>query len=334
MTAPRSFTPIGREMPPSPINVWMRENIFPGRLPSGSLSQLAPVLEKQSYCLADFERPAAALRLYAQRVEPALPTQPRARAPTRSGPARSDGFCRMWEFYLLACEAGFRHTVYKFPASATKRFDVLPMPRDYMLREERRLRPGRAGAPARARWLVSRLRFSASKTESCGDVHRTRIWRYLGADLSLPFRYGLGHDARTPRRLRDANKAGALRHDALPFRSAPHNLEAEQALLGAMLINNEAHDRLAGFLEPQHFYDPLHQQIYETAAKLITAGKEATPNNPQTFCTAPSPSTARSRSLSISGGSLPRGLRGPQPPEILSNCERAVDGLGACEERL
>ncbi|MBX9588420.1 MAG: replicative DNA helicase [Hyphomonadaceae bacterium] len=62
-----------------------------------------------------------------------------------------------------------------------------------------------------------------------------------------------------------------------PFRAAPHNLEAEQALLGAILVNNEAHDRVSSFLEPQHFYDPLHQQIYETAAKLIAAGKQATP---------------------------------------------------------
>jgi replicative DNA helicase len=65
--------------------------------------------------------------------------------------------------------------------------------------------------------------------------------------------------------------------DSLPFRAVPHNIEAEQALLGAILINNEAHDRVSGFLEPDHFYDPLHQQIYETAATLIGAGKQATP---------------------------------------------------------
>src|SRR5215468_808206 len=70
---------------------------------------------------------------------------------------------------------------------------------------------------------------------------------------------------------------------ALPFRSAPHNLEAEQALLGAILINNEAHDRVSDFLEPHHFYDPLHQQIYETAAKLIASGKQATPITLKTF---------------------------------------------------
>ena len=71
--------------------------------------------------------------------------------------------------------------------------------------------------------------------------------------------------------------------EGLPFRAAPHNLEAEQALLGAILVNNEAHDRVSGFLEPQHFYDPLHQQIYETAAKLIANGKQATPITLKTF---------------------------------------------------
>jgi replicative DNA helicase len=69
----------------------------------------------------------------------------------------------------------------------------------------------------------------------------------------------------------------------LPFRAAPHNLEAEQALLGAILVNNEAHDRVSGFLEPHHFYDPLHQQIYETVAKLIASGKQATPITVKTF---------------------------------------------------
>ena len=71
--------------------------------------------------------------------------------------------------------------------------------------------------------------------------------------------------------------------ESLPFRQAPHNLEAEQALLGAILVNNEAMDRVSSFLDPQHFYDPLHQQIYETAAKLIANGKQATPITLKTF---------------------------------------------------
>ncbi len=69
----------------------------------------------------------------------------------------------------------------------------------------------------------------------------------------------------------------------LPLRTAPHNIEAEQALLGAILVNNEAHDRVSGFLEPEHFFDPVHARIYETLAKLIASGKQATPITLRTY---------------------------------------------------
>ena len=87
----------------------------------------------------------------------------------------------------------------------------------------------------------------------------------------------------TARRKPAEAQAGAASPEALPFRAAPHNLEAEQALLGAILVNNDAHDRVSSFLEPHHFYDPLHQQIYETASKLIASGKQATPITLKTF---------------------------------------------------
>ncbi|HXE03399.1 MAG TPA: DnaB-like helicase N-terminal domain-containing protein, partial [Methyloceanibacter sp.] len=67
------------------------------------------------------------------------------------------------------------------------------------------------------------------------------------------------------------------------FREAPHNLEAEQALLGAILVNNEAIDRVSTFLKPGHFYDALHARIYEAASKLILSGKRATPITLKTF---------------------------------------------------
>ena len=67
------------------------------------------------------------------------------------------------------------------------------------------------------------------------------------------------------------------------YRLAPHNLEAEQALLGAILVNNEAFYRVSDFLEPEHFYEGLHRQIYETAAQLIRVGKVATPITLKTF---------------------------------------------------
>jgi len=67
------------------------------------------------------------------------------------------------------------------------------------------------------------------------------------------------------------------------YRVAPHNIEAEQSVLGAILVNNDAFYRVSDFLEPKHFFEPIHQQIYETAASLIRAGKVATPVTLKTF---------------------------------------------------
>jgi replicative DNA helicase len=73
------------------------------------------------------------------------------------------------------------------------------------------------------------------------------------------------------------------------FRAPPHNIEAEQALLGAILVNNEACDRVSAFLKADHFYDALHGRIYDHAAKLIWAGKRATPITLKTFFLADEP---------------------------------------------
>ena len=67
------------------------------------------------------------------------------------------------------------------------------------------------------------------------------------------------------------------------YRTAPHNIEAEQALLGAILVNNEAFYRVSDFLEPAHFFEPLHQKLFELAGSLIRAGKVATPVTLKTF---------------------------------------------------
>ncbi|TXJ15798.1 MAG: replicative DNA helicase [Afipia sp.] len=67
------------------------------------------------------------------------------------------------------------------------------------------------------------------------------------------------------------------------YRVAPHNIEAEQGLLGAILVNNDAFYRVSDFLEPKHFFEPIHQLIFETSASLIRAGKIATPVTLKTF---------------------------------------------------
>ena len=68
-----------------------------------------------------------------------------------------------------------------------------------------------------------------------------------------------------------------------PIRTAPHNIEAEQALLGAILVNNEAFYRVSDFLESKHFFEPIHQRIFEIAGELIRTGKLATPVTLKTF---------------------------------------------------
>ncbi|MER8827112.1 replicative DNA helicase [Mesorhizobium sp. M0938] len=67
------------------------------------------------------------------------------------------------------------------------------------------------------------------------------------------------------------------------YREAPNNIEAEQALLGAILVNNDAFYRVSDFLKSGHFYEPLHRKIFEVAAELIRMGKVATPITLKTF---------------------------------------------------
>ena len=55
----------------------------------------------------------------------------------------------------------------------------------------------------------------------------------------------------------------------------PRNLEAEQALLGAILVNNKAFEKVSEFLRPEHFADSVHAKIFEVIAKLIQRGHVA-----------------------------------------------------------
>ena len=60
-------------------------------------------------------------------------------------------------------------------------------------------------------------------------------------------------------------------------RLQPHNVEAEQALLGALLLNNEIFDRIAAIVEAHHFYDPVHGRIFQAAAGRIQKNALASP---------------------------------------------------------
>ena len=71
--------------------------------------------------------------------------------------------------------------------------------------------------------------------------------------------------------------------DDATTRVVPHNIEAEQALLGAILVNNEAFYRVSDFLEAEHFFEPLHQRIFGVIASVVRANKTATPVTLKTF---------------------------------------------------
>ena len=67
------------------------------------------------------------------------------------------------------------------------------------------------------------------------------------------------------------------------YRELPHNIEAEQALLGALLINNDAIDQIADFLKADHFFDPVHARLYEAMCRLVVRGNLASPITVKTY---------------------------------------------------
>lgn len=64
---------------------------------------------------------------------------------------------------------------------------------------------------------------------------------------------------------------------ALTVRQAPYNIEAERALLGAILLNNDAFDAIADFLKPEHFALPFHGKIFSLIQKNINRNKLVNP---------------------------------------------------------
>ena len=66
-------------------------------------------------------------------------------------------------------------------------------------------------------------------------------------------------------------------------RSPPHNLEAEQALLGALLVNNDALHLVATVLEPDHFLQPVHCRIYDAVMHFVGRRETANPVTLKTY---------------------------------------------------
>lgn len=126
---------IGRSEGPNVTNPWIAKYIFPGGyIPS--LSEVLPAIERAGLLVTDIE----ILRLHYAETLKAW----RERFLAHSNDVKriyDERFLRMWEFYLAAAEMAFRaQAMMVFQLQLTKRQDVVPMTRDYIGREETRLR--------------------------------------------------------------------------------------------------------------------------------------------------------------------------------------------------
>src|SRR5882724_5246926 len=64
---------------------------------------------------------------------------------------------------------------------------------------------------------------------------------------------------------------------AIGAQSLPHNVEAEAALLGALMIDNRIAEDVQLKLRPEHFFEPLHGRVYEAILKLLDRNMVVTP---------------------------------------------------------
>ncbi len=62
-----------------------------------------------------------------------------------------------------------------------------------------------------------------------------------------------------------------------PYRELPYNLEAEQIVLGALLVRNDKLNDISDFLESRHFFEPVHGRIYEAIIRSMDKGLIANP---------------------------------------------------------
>ena len=118
---------VGRLYGPARTNAWVAKYIFPGGA-SPALSEVAPVIERSGFVLADLEvlrlHYADTLRAWRERF---LANRDKARA------LYDERFCRMWEFYLAAFEASFRFDdLVVFQFQLTRRLGTAPRTRGYL----------------------------------------------------------------------------------------------------------------------------------------------------------------------------------------------------------
>ena len=126
---------IGRSDGPGATNPWIRKYIFPGGY-TPALSEVLPIVEQSGLIVSDIE----VLRLhYAETLK-----DWRKRFVARHDEVvklYDERFFRMWEFYLAGAEMGFRRDgLVVYQIQMIKQIDALPITRDYMVDDERRIK--------------------------------------------------------------------------------------------------------------------------------------------------------------------------------------------------
>ena len=116
---------IGSVIEPAAPHPWIRKYIFPGGY-TPSLSEIMPAIERSGLIVADIEV------LHLHYAETLRAWRLRFLANRNHVEALYDArFCRMWEFYLAACEASFRYGgLVVFQIQLTRKVGVLPMIRN------------------------------------------------------------------------------------------------------------------------------------------------------------------------------------------------------------
>ena len=61
------------------------------------------------------------------------------------------------------------------------------------------------------------------------------------------------------------------------FKELPNNIEAEQAVIGSILVSNDIYDEINTIISNVNFYDPMHQKIFNAIESLIYKGMLANP---------------------------------------------------------
>ena len=69
--------------------------------------------------------------------------------------------------------------------------------------------------------------------------------------------------------------SAAAQENVFQFKTPPHSIEAEQSVLGGLLLDNGAADRIADFLSGDHFYSDAHRLLYNAIMQLVADNKPA-----------------------------------------------------------